>query len=62
MNGRKISSTVREQRLGLTSHVTKVTTHLGASTESEPISGMINLNTPETGAKIKSAELESTHG
>lgn len=53
---------VREQRLGLTSHVTKVTTHLGASTESVPISGMINLNTPETGAKIKSAELESTHG
>ena len=46
----------KEQRPGLTNLAIKVTMHLGANMESEPTSGTINLNTLETGAKIKSSK------
>lgn len=62
MNGRKIFNTERAQRPGPTSHATRVTTRLAANMESVLINGMINPNILGTGAKIKLAESESTHG
>jgi hypothetical protein len=62
VNGRKISSMEKEQRPGLMIHAIKVITLSAASTVLELINGTINLNIPETGAKIKSVELVSIHG
>jgi hypothetical protein len=62
VNGRKISSMEKEQKPGLMIHAIKVITLSAASTVLELINGTINLNIPETGAKIKSVELVSIHG
>jgi hypothetical protein len=53
-SGKMIFNMVRVLKLGLMGHVTKVITLTEESTVLAPISGMMGLNTQETGKKIRS--------